>query len=152
MCGAGWQAESEVGQLRFSVNVRSRRRAVADTRAFGQGREGSNACRDEPHPYCAAWYYRGLQPMAGTAFAQESHGHHCQLPLADVPGIGRPYSAELPRAAVTLVAVPFHLKVCLQLNIENRNQANNVAHNCRRIRRIAGLPCCCEFAMGWCDS
>jgi hypothetical protein len=42
-----------------------------------------------------------LWPLAGAAFAQEPHGHHCQLPLAAVPGVGRLDPAELPRIAIT---------------------------------------------------
>src|SRR5260370_20561689 len=103
MCGAGRQVESAVGHLCFSGDVCSWCCTVTDTRAFGQGRERSNACRDEPHPYRAARYYGGLQPMAGAAFTQEPHGQHCQLPLAAVPCIGWPCSAELPRIALTIV-------------------------------------------------
>src|SRR5271163_4783128 len=101
MCGASGQVESAVGLLRFSGDVCSRCGAVADTRTFGPGREGINACRAEPHPYCAAWYDGGLWPLAGAAFAQEPHGHHCQPPLAAMPGIGRLNTSELPRIAIT---------------------------------------------------
>ena len=147
------QVESAMGHLCFSGNVCSRCGAVADTRAFGQGRERSNACRDEPHPYCVAWYYGGMQPMAGAAFTQEPHGHHCQLSMAAMPGVGRPCFAELPRIAVAVAG-----RVEMSLNLldgvprfkrENQNRPNSAGHNCRRRCRIAGRLRCCEFAADW---
>src|SRR5260370_8043487 len=81
MCGAGRQVESAVGHLCFSGDVCSWCCTVTDTRAFGQGRERSNACRDEPHPYRPAWYYGGLRPRARTPLSPTPHTHHIHIPL-----------------------------------------------------------------------
>jgi Copper resistance protein D len=105
---AGRQVEGEVGQLRLSCNVCSRRRDLTYTRARRQGKR-SAARRDEPHPYRAPRRFSRLYPMARAPSPQKPYDHHRRLPLAAVPRPRRLNPPELSRIGITKNS---NLKLC----------------------------------------